>query len=328
MLLWIIACTVDSHDSSPTPDYCDEQPSGKVNLPADDAPHSSPIEWWYWVGHLADASGNHYGFHEVFFLFDLAGPARLTGFTVTDPQTQQFPFTIEYDAEGQTMPEGGYTFSHAGQTATGGDGTDVLHGETGDYGADLVLQSRKPAVLQHGDGYTEYSFGGDTYYYSRTRMDVRGSLRTPSGETDVTGTAWFDHQWGNLLAATVRGWDWVSMQLDDGRDVMIFFMHGDDGPELVGASISGANCAVTEVPAEQVSMEALSTWTSPHTGCTWPSGWTLQVGDEQFTLAPVMQDQELYNPSNTYWEGEVAISGDARGMGFVELTGYCPGNGM
>lgn len=32
-------------------------PVRDVELPADDAAHDAPFEWWYWVGHLETADG-------------------------------------------------------------------------------------------------------------------------------------------------------------------------------------------------------------------------------------------------------------------------------
>jgi predicted secreted hydrolase len=77
---------------------------------------------------------------------------------------------------------------------------------------------------------------------------------------------------------------------------------------------------------------ASDTWTSPHTGVTYPSRWTITLPayDISLELVPTMNDQELRTIASTnviYWEGEVAVSGTAvgapvTGYGYVELTGY------
>ena len=55
------------------------------------------------------------------------------------------------------------------------DGHDTLHGEGQGYSFDLSLDATKRPTLQHDLGYTDYSFGGYTSYYSRERMAVSAS---------------------------------------------------------------------------------------------------------------------------------------------------------
>ena len=40
---------------------------GVVSLPADEASHDAPIEWWYFNGFVADDEGKEYAFHFVVF---------------------------------------------------------------------------------------------------------------------------------------------------------------------------------------------------------------------------------------------------------------------
>ena len=127
--------------------------------------------------------------------------------------------------------------------------------------------------------------------------------------------------WGELLQASAIGWDWFALQLDDGRDIMVFLVRDGDSPTMVGGSVTDAGCHTTELTT--VDVTSTDSWTSDTTACTWPSGWTVTVGDETFTLTPSVLDQELYSEEDTYWEGEVVVSGSATGFGYVELTGYC-----
>ena len=40
----------------------------------------------------------------------------------------------------------------------------------------------------------------------------------------VQGTSWFDHEFGsNQLTSNQVGWDWFSLHLSDGHDLMIYF---------------------------------------------------------------------------------------------------------
>ncbi len=303
---------------------CDEMPKGQVSLPADDGEHDDPVEWWYWTGHLQTPEGRWFGFEQVVFLFEYAGYTGIMAHHgLTDPDGDDFSYAVHYGLYGGEAVQDGFDFSIGGLSMVGGDGVDQLHGELERSTLDLTLSSTKAPVLQHGDGYQAYDFGGYTYYYSRTRMDAQGTLVLDGESLSVSGQAWFDHQWGELDQAVTRGWDWFAVQLDDGSDLMLFLIRGEDEDLLVGATLSDAQCRITEYEASEVSVTSQRSWTSPATGCTWPIGWELQVGDLTLQLEPVLDDQEVPNMATDYWEGACTVTGDATGRAYVELTGYC-----
>jgi predicted secreted hydrolase len=315
--MWFLfACAAPDTEPAPDADACDAAPEGRVTLPADDGSHDEPVEWWYWTGHLQDGQGRWYGFEEVFFLLDYGMGPHVSGHAaLTDVDAGTFDYDVTYEEwDGHAMDDG-FAFDVDGWTAAGGDGTDALTTDR----IDLSLTSTKPAVLEHGDGYTDYDFGGYTFYYSRTRMAAEGTVTIDGEPRDVEGTAWFDHQWGDLFSAVTSGWDWFALQLDDGREVMAFSVRADGVPELVGGTLVGADCTQREV---DVGIEATGEWTNAE-GCTYPSGWTLTVEGETFEVTPVLQDQELQSDYESYWEGAATVGGDASGRAYVELTGYC-----
>src|SRR4029079_568403 len=98
-------------------------------------------------------------------------------------------------------------------------GSDRLQAAAGEYGIDLSLQANRPPVLHEG-GLVTFGPAGDSYYYSRTRMEIYGSLLYKREQIPVTDLAWFDKQWGNFLVVG-GGWDWFSLQLEDGTDLML-----------------------------------------------------------------------------------------------------------
>ena len=48
-----------------------------------------------------------------------------------------------------------------------------------------------------------------------------------------TGTAWFDHQWGDFIAVGGGGWDWFAVNLADGSDLMAYLIRAPDGSTAV-----------------------------------------------------------------------------------------------
>ncbi len=130
------------------------------------------------------------------------------------------------------------------------------------------------------------------------------------------------------------GWDWFSLQLSDGTDLMLYVMRLKDG------SLDAASSGTLVDPQGQArhltladfTIKATGTWKSPHSGATYPSGWQVKLPGAGYSLTvqPTLADQELrtgMNSSITYWEGQVTVQGTGReepvtGQGYVELTGY------
>jgi predicted secreted hydrolase len=217
----------------------------------------------------------------------------------------------------------------------------------------LELQATKPLVA-HGDrGLSPKSNepGNASYYVGYTRMTARGRIGTagtasgPAGlrEVEVTGEAWFDHEWStSALGAGAVGWDWFSLQLADGREVMFFQLRREDGgvePVSCGTLVE-PDGRTGRLSRDDVWIEVLRRWTSPETGAIYPSRWRLVVPTEGLDLLiePWLEAQEM-RTSFVYWEGAVRVSETAdhgsdkggrglpapsrvTGQGYVELTGY------
>ena len=97
----------------------------------------------------------------------------------------------------------------------GREGRDHLSAteRRGAFAFDLSLTTDRPPVLHGGVGWIDFGPAGGSYYYSRTRMLIEGSLALDGGDpVAVTGIAWFDHQWGDFIAVGAGGWG-----LGDGR---------------------------------------------------------------------------------------------------------------
>jgi predicted secreted hydrolase len=203
----------------------------------------------------------------------------------------------------------------------------------------IELTPLKPPVV-HGQG--GVSRKGDlpgqaSYYASYSNLGTRGSLRTPggTGAVEVTGVSWFDHEFGSgQLALGQAGWDWFSLHMSDGRELMIYALRRTDGsvePASSGTIVnrSGSHKHLT---LTQIKVEVLDRWRSSKSGAAYPSRWRIRVPSEGLDLAvrPVLPDQELLTPETTgvtYWEGAVEGTGLSANRpvtcrGYIELTGY------
>src|SRR4051794_38084082 len=149
-------------------------------------------------------------------------------------------------------------------------------------------------------------------------MAVTGVLQDGATTRAVEGQAWMDHQWGNFLV--VGGWDWYSLQLDDETDLMLFFTRAPDGsPGLTFGTLVAADGAADALHDGEFTVAATGTWTSPHTGAVYPSGWEISAPAQSLALSltPTQVDQELETGATvgmSYWEGQVEIAGTRGGQ--------------
>ncbi len=335
--------------SAQLPSVNEKQPAAQlppVHFPQDEGAHNNLTEWWYYTGHLnaTDASGkeHHYGFELVFFQAlrsDLPAiyPAH---FAISDITRNEFHYDqrriTDYNG---SIPDGKSTKGidvHVGDWSVQGlNGHDHLVAQMKDYAIKLDLAGTKPATLHNGNGLITYGLGGFSYYYSRTRMAIGGTLLDHGQQLRVTGQAWMDHQWGNFLTLGGGGWDWYSIQLNNNTEMMLYFIRDATGAVLsTYIGYIDANGKDTVIPASALHATVLDKWTSPTTGITYPSGWRLEINDSRLkaslVVKPSLKNQELVvstTTGNIYWEGAVSIDGQMNGQsitgeGYVELTGY------
>ena len=172
--------------------------------------------------------------------------------------------------------------------------------------------------------------GNASYYYSYTRLPVTGSLLLGDRSVDVTGTAWMDREWStSVLSPDQTGWDWWSLQLDDGRDLMLFRLRErGDGTETVDGTLVDPEGNARPLVLDGVQLEELRRWRSEDGLAEYPVEWRLSIPAEGLDLlvAPLLEDQEVKHAFR-YWEGAVrATSSDpdaeVSGVGYLEMTGY------
>ena len=201
-----------------------------------------------------------------------------------------------------------------------------------DFELDLELSPLKEPVLNGERGLSRKSSTTDSasYYYSITRLATEGRLSIAGGDHEVSGLSWLDREWStSALAPDQVGWDWFSLQLADGTDLMLYNIRKSDGTtdEESSGTITFANGDSRGLNQDEFVIVVNETWDSPEGG-TYPSKWSITVPAQglEIEVVPVIADQELFTTVR-YWEGAVDVSGTRRGVpvsgrGYVELTGY------
>ena len=198
---------------------------------------------------------------------------------------------------------------------------------------EVVLNPQKPLVLQGEEGYDKKGGedGNASYYISFTRMQTEGLLKKDGESLVVSGLSWMDHEWStSALDSGQTGWDWFSIQLSNGYELMYYQIRNADpelAPQTTGSLIT-PNGQKRDLGQGEVQLEVLEYWTSPHTGARYPLQWTLGIPSEELKVdvATVFDDQEM-TVSVQYYEGALQVSGKFRdeaidGNGYIEMTGY------
>lgn len=327
-------------------------------FPRDHFAHPSfDSEWWYYTGNLETASGRHFGFELTFFrrarALETPKPSAwdldqvwLAHFTITDTREERFvvdervnrsgPGIAGADAGKRRVWNGNWSVEwRPGDEVRP---TQVLTAMNRDAGLRLVLEPRKPAVAHGRDGVSRKVADDPravSHYLSFTRLEAAGTISLGGEEFAVTGLAWMDHEFFSDYPLEDKvGWDWMSIQLDDGVDLMLFGLrdaeggHGSDTTGTVVDADGGARAAewggVVLRPGRR--------WRSEATGAEYPVEWRVEIPafDVRLDVRPRIDGQEVHTEGGllpVYWEGAVLVSGEregrpAAGVGYLEMTGY------
>jgi predicted secreted hydrolase len=268
LLVALLLCVGCTPSAAPLPQVPvpSPTPAPPIAFPRDAGPHDALTEWWYYTGHLAAEDGRKYGFEFVVFQVERenAPTGYLAHFAISDIDAGQFSHWARF-SEGQALSD--FPLSVGDWTLGHDDSGDAIDAADSGYALRLRLSDEKPAAPHHG-GYMDYGPAGGSYYYSRTRLQISGSLASPSGGSSrVAGIAWMDHQWGNFVVAGAGGWDWYSLQFDDQTELMLYVLRaaGGETTGVYGTRVL-ADGTDLELSPGSVTSEPIGSWTSPHTG--------------------------------------------------------------
>jgi predicted secreted hydrolase len=205
---------------------------------------------------------------------------------------------------------------------------------TGDAELALVASLAKPFVIHGQNGVSQKAEGAGhaSHYYSATRLATTGTLKIKGQEIEVKGESWLDREWAsNQLTSEQVGWDWFSVQFDDGTELMLYQMRRRDGSVDLASSGTWipADGEATHLSRDACRLRPLEHWKSTATAGRYPVAWDVEVPSLQLRVRVTtpMKEQELALKPIAYWEGMIDASGaragkPLRGRGYMELTGY------
>jgi predicted secreted hydrolase len=328
-------------------------PGYRYEFPHDHFNHEDfQTEWWYTTGNLTAADGHHYGFELTFFR---QGVDR-------DPGKNE-PWDVQdlYLAHLALSDLDGGEFYHAERTNRAGPGLagideqqkriwngnweirwnreeETLNVVDEKFSLSFTLHSEKPPVIHGVDGVSQKAagLGHASHYISFTRLQTKGTIEMAGKSIGVRGTSWMDHEFfTHSMEAEQLGWDWLSVQLEDDTELMLYQFRRKDGstdPFSSGTYVDAQGKSVHLTAADFRLVPTGETWTSGVTGAKYPVAWNVEIPKLGLKLAATirLKSQELAGGSKiapSYWEGAITIEGvrsgaSVRGVGYLEMTGY------
>jgi predicted secreted hydrolase len=328
-------------------------PGYRFEFPRDYFDHPDfQTEWWYYTGNLKSANGHHYGFELTFFRQAVSrDPAQaatwdvkdiyLTHLALSDLEGQKFYHSERINRAGPGIA------GVSASTARIWNGNWEIKWEASDqklqaidkqFQLHLTLHPEKPPVIHGENGVSQKSQGAGhaSYYSSLTHLTANGQLELNGEPSEVSGVAWMDHEFfTHQLEAGQVGWDWLSVQLKDNTELMLFRIRRNDGsldPFSSGTYVD-AQGKSTHLRAADFALQPLAqNWTSPITHATYPIAWNIVIPELEIELEArtSLAAQELAGKTKiapSYWEGAITLEGHRgkmplSGVGYLEMTGY------
>jgi predicted secreted hydrolase len=329
------------------------QPGKVFSFPRDHGSHPEfKLEWWYVTGHLyAEAGGQaarRFGFQATFFRqaapdksiqLHLAHMALLdvaTGRFIHQERLDRAGWDAHSSAETLDVRQGNWSLRLGDPAApAGAERIDLRGGVQAEAALALTLVPAKPLVV-FGENSVSRKGAAPTaasYYLTFSRLRAEGELTLGTEKFAVRGEAWLDHEISSSQLDTNQvGWDWVSVQFTDGRELMVYQLRTRGGGTDPASTLTWVDAAGKPVK-QKFTWEVLDTWKSPATGAVYPVRVAIATTDPatgaavRYTLEPLAREQELAGSVGgiAYWEGACRVrdaAGREVGSAYMELTGY------
>ncbi len=351
LMLLYVCCTFHAlHAEEPDP-FPSVTRDYDWSFPADHGAHPSyRTEWWYFSG-IVSSDDHEFGFQFTVFRQRTKQQPRagsdwftnqvyLGHMAVSDLRNETHHATtqvarghLELGFSPDTMPG---TIRVRNWTCSFEEGWRIKARKNG-IELNMTLDPDRPVLFQGPNGYSVKGPGDGqaSLYYSQTRLRTSGTLTLENSTHEVSGRTWFDHEFGSSqLSENQEGWDWISLRLSDGSDLMVYRLRetgGQVSPQS-SATLRHPDGSVTYLKQADWNMTPRAYWTSPETGARYPVRWRFTgrgsdidlIVDRRFDRQEMVLEGGLTAP---YWEGVVRATGtrdgsSVTGRGFLEMTGY------
>lgn len=313
-------------------------PGYNITFPSDHSSHPEfAVEWWYITANLTDKQHKPYALQWTLFRF------------ATD--TQSTPWANAQQYMGHVGLRDGKEAWFEERFARGGVGnagissspfnafiddwqwlakSSMMFPSSLEFTIDTQIRvnldftADKPFVKHGEQGFSRKLRDSEqaSYYYSQPHIQVSGEIELPTGKVEVSGNAWFDHEWtSQYLSPLAQGWDWFSIHFDNGAKLMLFNMRHEKAHDFWSGTLITKNGEVIHLSEQDI--QAKITKRIKVAKRLLPLHWSIQLPKHQIDIQIAPMQTEQWNPGIfSYYEGGTVISGSHSGAGFIELTGY------
>ncbi len=333
--------------------------AGVLSFPHDEGAHYSDTvrsEWWYLNMRLETDEQDSFGLMLTFF----RKPATALIFNITDMSADTF--LSEVDILGRLQADTGHlSLSYAGLTGTTFDTLRWTYPDDGQAfsyiarafsqntstACSLRVQSLSYPFAIDSIGYIALGDSSEmSYYYAMPFMHVEGSLVSGRDTVPVTGTAWFDRQWGPFEVSPSGGYEWFSIvaSSEDGNIVGAQIWNLFEGDTVPPDSLHRHINLFVQTPdttlqvfTSNFTLERLDYYHDPMTNLYFSQGWRVIYHHDNnivlFEMHPWLEDQIVTFVTDRFYEGITwlahasakidgidYINGLDGGYGFAELV--------
>src|SRR5208337_4340021 len=328
-------------------------PGYRYEFPRDHFNHPGyRTEWWYYTGNLKSADGHRFGFELTFFRQGVSRDRATTSdwdvqdiylahLALSDLSDGRFYHAERVNRAGPGLAGASEPLAkvwNGNWQVTWVEDRQQMQAVADNFALRLVMTSRKPPVIHGRNGVSQKAAGAGqaSHYISFTRLVTSGSIEMEGKSYQVEGTSWMDHEFfTHQLEANESGWDWLSLQLDDNTELMLYRFRHKDGsvdPFSAGTYVDAEGKPVYLSVADFSMQQVKETYTSPDTHAVYPIAWRITVPSLRLDLqlTTPLKSQELVSGMGaglSYWEGAISVGGmrdskPAKGVGYLEMTGY------
>jgi geranylgeranyl pyrophosphate synthase len=238
------------------------------------------------------------------------------------------------------VPTDRLDFDYSGSTLKKNeDGSYTVHFVSEKASCTLHFEPKKQPCL-HGDNGLSYGVDGeDMFYYFIPRNAVSGEVTVDGKTFAVSGEGWYDHEFGGQRDPSQRyrparrdtAWNWIAVQLNDGREMTAFVMDEISTRKRIDSVAVLVDKEGKSRRTHEVEQGVDQWWQSVRSFERYPSEGTFKapaIGVD-LKFKAVREDQEFVTLMSkpSFWEGQVQVSGTVdglpvNGLGYVENSGY------
>ncbi|EAT11654.1 carotenoid 1,2-hydratase [Bermanella marisrubri] len=337
-----------------TRNFANVVPGVSIDIPKDHLPHPDfRIEWWYFTANVWDKNGKHYGLQFTLFRQALAPAKRIE----KENYRRDFPWRSRQSWMAHSAINSSDGHFYEERFARGGIGqagvifnqkqhfeawiddwqwqgknhnpvNSSLSFSVKDHFITLTLNG-DDKWIKHGDnGFSQKSTTEASYYYSHPEITVAGAIQMPNGErVNINGQGWLDREWSSqFLTQQQKGWDWLSIQLNNGARLMLFQLR-DSENKTDFQSGTWINKLGDKIVLTQKDIALTPTNYSSINTRNVPTEWKLDIKKiNKNLLVKAYYENSWLDTLYPYWEGPIKVINRKTekdvGVGFMEMTGY------